>query len=98
VGIGGGVPGDQGEDDIRIGDVVVSKPTSTPDGAVQYDMGKVNDGALFQRTGSLANPPAVLSASAQQLQAQQARIGSQVPGFLSETLQKYPKMTGHYVY
>ena len=28
VGIGGGVPGDN-EDDVRLGDVVVSKPTAT---------------------------------------------------------------------
>jgi nucleoside phosphorylase len=47
VGIGGGIPGDEGEDDIRLGDVVVSKPTLTFGGVVQYDMGKVKDGALF---------------------------------------------------
>jgi nucleoside phosphorylase len=60
VGIGGGIPGED-EDDIRLGDVVVSKPTATFGGVVQYDMGKVTEGGLFQRTGSLSKPPAVLA-------------------------------------
>ncbi|RDW64329.1 uncharacterized protein DSM5745_09740 [Aspergillus mulundensis] len=38
VGIGGGVP--NGDTDSRLGDVVVSKPTSTYGGVVQYDYGK----------------------------------------------------------
>jgi len=95
VGIGGGVPGeDEDDDDIRLGDVVVSKPTSTFGGVVQYDMGKVIEGGKFQRTGSLSKPPAVLSANVHRLQAQQARLGSQTPRLLSEMLQRYPKMAG----
>jgi hypothetical protein len=39
VGIGG-IPGDEGEDNIRLGDVVVSKPASTFGGVVQYDVEK----------------------------------------------------------
>jgi nucleoside phosphorylase len=35
VGIGGGIPGDD-EDDIRLGDVVVSKPPVTFRGVVQF--------------------------------------------------------------
>ena len=38
VGIGGGVP--SANDDMRLGDVVVSKPTGTLGGVVQYDYGK----------------------------------------------------------
>jgi nucleoside phosphorylase len=97
VGIGGGIPGED-DDDIRLGDVVVSKPTSTFGGVVQYDMGKATEGGLFQRTGSLSKPPAVLSASVQRLQAQHARLESQIPRLLSEMLQRYPKMAGLYVY
>jgi nucleoside phosphorylase len=97
VGIGGGIPGED-EDDIRLGDVVVSKPTSTFGGVVQYDIGKVTEGGKFQRTGSLNKPPPVLSANVHRLQSQQARLGSQIPKFLSEMLQKYPKMAGQYVY
>src|SRR4051794_9614535 len=50
VGIGSGIPAedeDEDEDDIRLGDVVVSKPTATFGGVVQYDMGKVTVGGLF---------------------------------------------------
>jgi len=46
VGIGGGIPGED-EDDVRLGDVVVSKPTVTFGGVVQYDMGKVTERGLF---------------------------------------------------
>ena len=35
--IGGGVPGEE-EDGIRLGDVVVSKPTATSGRVVQYEM------------------------------------------------------------
>ncbi|KAF2996051.1 hypothetical protein E8E13_003282 [Curvularia kusanoi] len=57
VGIGGGVPGTNGK--IRLGDVVVSQPTDTFGGVVQYDMGKTTvDG--FVRTGALNSPPEVL--------------------------------------
>jgi hypothetical protein len=46
-GIGGGIPGDE-EDDIRLGDVVVSKPTATFGGVVvQYDVGKVTVGGII---------------------------------------------------
>ena len=97
VGIGGGIPGEE-DDDIRLGDVVVSKPTSTFGGVVQYDMGKATEGGLFERTGSLSKPPAVLSANVHRLQAQQARLGSQISSFLLEMLQRYPTMAGQYVY
>ena len=52
VGIGGGVP-DEEEDgnDIRLGDVVVSKPTASFGGVVQYDLGKYSTGGGFERTG-----------------------------------------------
>jgi nucleoside phosphorylase len=96
VGTGGGIPSE--EDDIRLGDVVVSEPTATFGGVVQYDMGKVTEGGLFQRTGSLSKPPAVLSSNMHRLQAQQARLGSQIPRLLSEMLRKYPKMAGQYIY
>jgi hypothetical protein len=39
VGIGGGVPSE--ENDIRLGDVVVSQPAGTSGGVIQYDFGKM---------------------------------------------------------
>jgi nucleoside phosphorylase len=91
VGIGGGVPGEE-EDDIRLGDVVISKPTATFGGVVQYDMGKITVGGILQRTGTLKPPPTVLIANVERLQAQQIRSGSQIPRYLATMLEKYPNM------
>lgn len=70
VGIGGGVPRRTDQGMIRLGDVVVSKPTGAHSGVIQYDHGKAWVGR-FERTGSLAPPPAVLLNAAQNLAAAQ---------------------------
>jgi nucleoside phosphorylase len=57
VGIGGGVS--SAEADIRLGDVVVSKPHRSFGGLVQYDVGKTTPSG-FRRTGSLNSPPCAL--------------------------------------
>jgi nucleoside phosphorylase len=72
VGIGGGVPVITDNGMIRLGDVVVSKPSGVHSGAVQYDHGKAEVGQ-FRRTGALAPPPAVLLNAAQDLAAKRAR-------------------------
>ena len=58
VGIGGGVPSTK--NDIRLGDVVVSKPTGAFGGVVQYDYGKTVASGVFQQTGMMNQPPQVL--------------------------------------
>ncbi|KAE8358860.1 nucleoside phosphorylase domain-containing protein [Aspergillus caelatus] len=58
VGIGGGVP--KLTCDIRLGDVVVSRPCGTSGGVVRWDLGKALVGGEFQRTGVLSKPPLVL--------------------------------------
>jgi len=98
VGIGNGVPGEEG-DDIRLGYVVVSKPTATFGGVEQYDMGKVTVGGILQRTGMLKPLPIVLMANVRRLQAQQIRSGSHIPRHLAAMLEKYPNMRKkQYVY
>lgn len=67
VGIAGGVPS-KGKD-IQLGDVVVSYPTGTSPGVIQYDLGKENDGNHFQRMGSLQRPSFVLMATINTLQS-----------------------------
>src|SRR5467141_1384713 len=69
VGIGGGVPCNG--TDIRLGDVVVSKPTGSYSGVVQYDRGKVTSGGRFKLSGTLNQPPQVLLTSITQLEADQ---------------------------
>ncbi|KAN0086959.1 putative kinesin [Elaphomyces granulatus] len=58
VGIGGGVPSTN--NDIWLGDVVVSKPTGILGGVVQYDYGKTVASGVFQQTGMMNQPPQVL--------------------------------------
>ncbi|KAF3916806.1 hypothetical protein ABW20_dc0108811 [Dactylellina cionopaga] len=54
VGIGGGATVGT---DIRLGDVVVSAPTETSPGVIQYDFGKTIEDGGFMRVGVLAKPP-----------------------------------------
>ena len=96
VGIGGGVPSETSDPDIHLGDVVVSRPTETFGGVVQYDLGKRLADGRFERTGQLNKPPPVLSSSAQKLQAQHLRAGSQIPTYLAEMTQRWPKMRARY--
>ncbi|KAM0431497.1 hypothetical protein ACHAPT_005475 [Fusarium lateritium] len=58
VGIGGGAPTE--ENDIRLGDVVVSLPNNTFPGVIQYDRGKEIEGSTFELTGALQPPPRCL--------------------------------------
>jgi nucleoside phosphorylase len=70
VGIGGGVPGE--EMNVRLGDVVVSKPYKTHGGVVQYDSGKATLTG-FERTGSLNSPPAILLGAVAKVRAKHMR-------------------------
>ncbi|KAN0070867.1 hypothetical protein V8E54_011032 [Elaphomyces granulatus] len=66
VGIGGGVPS---MNNIRLSDVVVSKPTGILGGVVQYDYGKTVASGEFQQTGMMNQPPQVLLNAITQLHA-----------------------------
>jgi nucleoside phosphorylase len=98
VGIGGGIPLED-EYDIRLGDIVVSKPTATFGGVIQFDRGKVHANGQFERTGTLNMPPAVLMANVEKLRAQHMMKGSKISQHLSEMLEKYPAMReGQFLY
>lgn len=61
VGIGSGVPSQK--HDVRLGDVVVSRPGPQYGGVVHYDFGKIMEGGKFIQTGRLnAAPELQLSA------------------------------------
>lgn len=96
VGIGGGVPGDEAEHDIHLGDIVVSKPTDTFGGVVQYDLGKRLADGRFLRTGSLNKPPPLLSASVQKLQSRHLREGDKIGFYIDTMLERYPRMRARY--
>ena len=55
VGIGGGVPSPQ--NDIRLGDIIVSQPTENHSGTIKYDFEKVMQNGTFQQIGSHQRPP-----------------------------------------
>ncbi|QYT02986.1 Protein SSH4 [Trichoderma simmonsii] len=69
VGIGGGSPGPGPENDIRLGDIVVSQPGDRYGGVVQYDFGKTIAQGKFVRHGGILNKPPdyLLSAAAELL-------------------------------
>ncbi|KAJ5907909.1 hypothetical protein N7495_000591 [Penicillium taxi] len=82
VGIGGGIPTSGA--DIRLGDIVVSQPTETFGGVIQYDLGKALSGGRFQRTGMLNRPPKVLLTALAALQAHHLTEDSRVLEFISD--------------
>jgi nucleoside phosphorylase len=71
VGIGGGVPGDG--KDIRMGDIVVSYPSGTYTGIVQYDYGKLKIGGHIQRKDWFCAPPRKVLAAVDILRAYHTR-------------------------
>ncbi|KAJ5721416.1 uncharacterized protein N7483_009350 [Penicillium malachiteum] len=96
VGIGGGVP--SGSADIRLGDVVVSKPTTNLGGVIQYDYGKTVAGGRFERTGVLNKPPPVLLTAVSRLQAEHRLKPSKIPSLLLEAVAKNPEMRKKFTY
>lgn len=98
VGIGGGIPGKHGDNDIRLGDVVVSKPNDQFGGVVQYDRGKHLESGCFHRTGYLSKQPAILAAHRAKLEAKHLIDGTQIPVLLNEMLEKHPAMRAKYVF
>lgn len=60
-GIGGGIPSES--NDVRLGDIVVSKPEGKDPGVIQYDLGKTLPSGQFEEVGLLNKPArALLSA------------------------------------
>ncbi|KAK5052560.1 hypothetical protein LTR84_002425 [Exophiala bonariae] len=83
VGIGGGAPTES--HDIRLGDVVVSRPTGSYGGVIQYDYGKTLHDGRFKITGSLNRPSATLLNATSSLEARHRRRGaSQISAILEE--------------
>jgi nucleoside phosphorylase len=94
VGIGGGVPSE--ENDIRLGDIVVSKPTGQSGGVIQYDFGKTVQEGRFKRTRSLNRPPDVLLTALANLQSKHIMEGHELAKYLLEMLRRYPRMAAQF--
>ncbi|KAL4985444.1 hypothetical protein BDW68DRAFT_144681 [Aspergillus falconensis] len=90
VGIGGGVPSKR--NDIRLGDVVVSKPGGKHGGVIQYDYGKAIQGGQFEPTGILNQPPQVLLTHMSQLEAKQITGEDSISKIVGAVLEQNPNM------
>ncbi|KAE8346100.1 nucleoside phosphorylase domain-containing protein [Aspergillus arachidicola] len=89
VGIGGGAPNEQ--NDIRLGDVVVSAPTGQHGGVVQYDFGKTLAEGRLYRTGTLNRPPNVLLSTLSYLKSTYELLGyPNILKHLSTVISRYP--------
>ncbi|KAK6820353.1 hypothetical protein RU639_007490 [Aspergillus parasiticus] len=89
VGIGGGAPNEQ--NDIRLGDVVVSAPTGQHGGVVQYDFGKTLAEGRLYRTGTLNRPPNVLLSTLSYLKSTYELLGyPKILKHLSTVISRYP--------
>jgi nucleoside phosphorylase len=89
VGIGGGVPSDR--NDIRLGDVVVSTPSGTSAGVIEYDLGKQTSTG-FERKGFLCPPPTEWRSVMTNMKSDHRTKSNRIGEFLSKMLQEYPQL------
>ncbi|KAJ0358883.1 hypothetical protein COL26b_014447 [Colletotrichum chrysophilum] len=89
VGIGGGAP--SRKRDIRLGDIVVSKPGGGHGGVFQYDSGKTFQNGSFQETSFLNQPPVLLRTAVANLRATYEMKGHQLVKDVNKNLEKIKK-------
>ncbi|KAM0514155.1 hypothetical protein ACHAPE_006991 [Trichoderma viride] len=89
VGIGGGAPYE--DNDIRLGDVVVSLPTAGYPGVVQYDRGKEKDNNVFELTGSLPPPPRSLMTAISSLRSDPDLPSYPLQPYVDEIITRVPE-------
>ncbi|RVD86092.1 uncharacterized protein DFL_004386 [Arthrobotrys flagrans] len=83
VGIGGGAPSEN--NDIRLGDLVISQSAGVSGGVIQYDFGKAMENGEFLPTGSLNAPSSILLNAVASIKARnQAELGKKI----SDAVQK----------
>ncbi|KAL4786957.1 Pfs domain protein [Aspergillus varians] len=99
VGIGGAAPvPDSEERDIRLGDVVISKPSGNFGGLVQFDNGKHTQADGLIRKGTLPPPPFSLLTALSKLESDLELGESTIPANLATAFQRGPtvaKRFGH---
>jgi nucleoside phosphorylase len=96
VGIAGGVP--SANHDIRLGDVVVSKPTRDSGGVIQYDYGKAVSGGHLERTGVLNKPPTILLTAMTALQSAHIANKSRIPDLITDLAERHPHKREKFTY
>lgn len=91
VGIGGGIARHD-DQDVRLGDVVVSQPEGTIGGVVQYDLGKAGPNGQWELKGVLSKPPLVLLHALPALQSEHEMTAPKVPELLEAMWTRMPQM------
>lgn len=96
VGIGGGAPSKN--HDIRLGDVVVSLPSSCDrrGGVLRYDYEKTIQNQALQITGSLNQPPSVLRSAASNLLADYTASGHKIKETIESIIERNPQLRKKY--
>ncbi|OMP84478.1 hypothetical protein BK809_0000049 [Diplodia seriata] len=94
VGIGGGAPSTQ--NDIRLGDVVVSTPKGTSGGVFQYDYGKTIQEKRFQHSGHLNQTPKILLTAVHGLGVQFESEGNGISEAIGKALEKNKRLRKRY--
>ncbi|KAJ5689904.1 purine and uridine phosphorylase [Penicillium macrosclerotiorum] len=90
VGIAGGVP--SSKYDIRLGDVVVSTPSGTFGGVVEYDLGKQTPNG-FIRKGFLSPPPTEWRDAISRMKSDHRVQSNKVNEFLAEMLARSARLS-----
>ncbi|KAF3318822.1 hypothetical protein TWF173_005234 [Orbilia oligospora] len=90
VGIGGGIP-----PKVKLGDIVVSRPTDQYPGVVQWDLGKMESGK-FRRTGALNKPPQALLTALSMLKSEHDLHGIKIQQYLDQLEERYPHLAPKY--
>ncbi|TIA05588.1 hypothetical protein D6C81_10451 [Aureobasidium pullulans] len=88
VGIGGGVPSE--DNDVHLGDIVVSHPNGQHGGVAQYDFGKARPDGIFERIGSLNAPPNALLTALTDVRAAEEMDELKIVDYLSRLTDRLP--------
>ena len=93
VGVGAGVP--ETKEDVRLGDIVVSRPTASRPGILQYDFGKKYAEDRFVSTGALNKPSTLLLTAAGKVETNSILGESQIPSHIAKIIEKDPYIFTH---
>ncbi|KAI0119987.1 hypothetical protein GGR51DRAFT_495851 [Nemania sp. FL0031] len=93
VGIGGGAPA---KHDIRLGDVVVSRPGDGYPGVFQFDLGKTIQDKPFVYTGVLNKPPEYVMTAVGALRTTIKRKGHHLDEAITSVIDRNPRLRDDY--
>ncbi|THW85207.1 hypothetical protein D6D15_08240 [Aureobasidium pullulans] len=94
VGVGGGAP--TAENDIRLGDIVVSSPRGGTGGVYQYDYGKRIQNSEFKSTCHLNQPPSAVLTAMSKLKSRYETDGHRIHESIEAILESNPRLKKNY--